>query len=78
MEGDAIRDTIGAELYTRLAATRVFMVGCGGIGCELLKNLVLSGFRHIHIVSTRAHIFCFPLTRRAGHRSTWTRLMLAT
>lgn len=27
------------------------MVGAGGIGCELLKTLVLSGFQDIHIVS---------------------------
>ena len=26
------------------------MVGAGGIGCELLKNLVLSGFLDVHIV----------------------------
>jgi ubiquitin-like 1-activating enzyme E1 B len=26
------------------------MVGAGGIGCELLKNLVLTGFGDIHIV----------------------------
>lgn len=26
------------------------MVGAGGIGCELLKNLLLSGFGEIHIV----------------------------
>ena len=26
------------------------MVGAGGIGCELLKNLVLVGFGEIHIV----------------------------
>lgn len=26
------------------------MVGAGGIGCELLKNIVLSGFAEIHIV----------------------------
>ena len=26
------------------------MVGAGGIGCELLKNLVLTGFGEIHIV----------------------------
>ena len=27
------------------------MVGAGGIGCELLKNLVLTGFKDIEVVS---------------------------
>ena len=26
------------------------MIGAGGIGCELLKNLVLTGFGEVHIV----------------------------
>lgn len=28
----------------------MLLVGAGGIGCELLKNLVLTGFGEIHIL----------------------------
>lgn len=30
-----------------LSSTKVLVVGAGGIGCELVKNLVLSGFNEI-------------------------------
>jgi len=33
-----------------LVQAKILMVGAGGIGCELLKNLVLSGFGEVHIV----------------------------
>ncbi|XP_022667314.1 SUMO-activating enzyme subunit 2-like [Varroa jacobsoni] len=32
------------------AEAKVLVVGAGGIGCELLKNLVLTGFRDIHVI----------------------------
>ncbi|KAK9320210.1 hypothetical protein V1517DRAFT_329975 [Lipomyces orientalis] len=37
-------------IYERVKAARVLMVGAGGIGCELLKNLVLTGFGEVHLV----------------------------
>lgn len=42
-------DKAHATGLTRWQA-RVLMVGAGGIGCELLKNLVLTGFGEIHMV----------------------------
>ncbi|EPQ51473.1 hypothetical protein GLOTRDRAFT_81057 [Gloeophyllum trabeum ATCC 11539] len=44
------RAVLGPELSERLPATKVLLVGAGGIGCELLKNLVLTGFGHITLL----------------------------
>ncbi|USP74249.1 Ubiquitin-activating enzyme E1-like [Curvularia clavata] len=44
------RQSLGGPLHQRIKESRVLMVGAGGIGCELLKNLVLTGFGEIHIV----------------------------
>ncbi|CAH0014623.1 unnamed protein product [Clonostachys rhizophaga] len=42
--------SLGPSLNSTVKQARVLMVGAGGIGCELLKNLVLSGFGEVHIV----------------------------
>ncbi|KZZ98502.1 Molybdenum cofactor biosynthesis, MoeB [Moelleriella libera RCEF 2490] len=42
--------SLGPSLNSTVKQARVLMVGAGGIGCELLKNIVLSGFAEIHIV----------------------------
>jgi len=38
------------SLADKVKACKLLMVGAGGIGCELLKNLVLSGFKDITVI----------------------------
>ena len=46
----SLERVLGPERYLRIRNTSVLMVGAGGIGCELLKNLILCGFGTIHAV----------------------------
>ncbi|GAA5825052.1 hypothetical protein JCM3770_004514 [Rhodotorula araucariae] len=38
------RAILGPDRFLQLANARILVVGAGGIGCELIKNLVMSGF----------------------------------
>ncbi|KAF3913009.1 hypothetical protein ABW21_db0201583 [Orbilia brochopaga] len=45
----SVRRALGS-IHDKIQKSKVLMVGAGGIGCELLKNLALTGFGEIHIV----------------------------
>lgn len=40
---DALRMCIGDDLCKKLAKLKIFMIGCGAIGCEMLKNFAMIG-----------------------------------
>ncbi|KAK9475317.1 uncharacterized protein V1510DRAFT_408869 [Dipodascopsis tothii] len=50
MATDAYQQQALGGLYDKIKQARVLMVGAGGIGCELLKNLTLTGFGEVHLV----------------------------
>lgn len=39
------------DLQKKVLDSKLLVVGAGGIGCEILKNLVMCGFKDIEIVS---------------------------
>ena len=40
---DSLRICVGDDVVDRLADLKLFMVGCGAIGCEMMKNYALLG-----------------------------------
>lgn len=38
------------ETSTKISNANILVVGAGGIGCELMKTLSITGFNHISIV----------------------------
>ncbi|KAG6613516.1 Ubiquitin-activating enzyme (E1) [Phytophthora cinnamomi] len=46
----SLATVLGESLRDKVQSAKILVVGAGGIGCELLKNLVLSGFEDIHLI----------------------------
>ena len=44
-------EVLSDSVWERVSDSRVLVVGTGGIGCELLKNLVLTGFTDLALVT---------------------------
>lgn len=47
---DSYISMYGAEDFAQIQLSKVLLVGAGGIGCEILKNLVLCGFIDIEVI----------------------------
>jgi ubiquitin-like 1-activating enzyme E1 B len=52
----------GEELAEKVTAARLLVVGAGGIGCEVMKTLSVTGFTQVTIVRKKDSSIFYRLT----------------
>ncbi len=40
----------GGDEYAQMIHKPILLLGAGGLGCELVKNVAVSGFTNVHII----------------------------
>lgn len=45
-----LRQSLGGASFDLIKSARVLVVGAGGIGCEVLKNLAMCGVGDVHVI----------------------------
>lgn len=63
------------NLRELILSSKILVVGAGGIGCEVLKNLVMCGFKDIEIVSKKDPAVTLKLMKIYSSRLIWTQSM---
>ena len=53
----SVPGVVSDSLREKIQNAKILMVGAGGIGCELIKNLVLTGFEDVELV-IELYYFC--------------------